>query len=155
MFKTLVLRVLLVAVELTEWSRLQVSRVVGVLGPSLLPLSIATHPQVFPDPLARLGEVSNISTRSKSPTELGELRDPKSPLLYPLSNENVEIQRVKGLCKSSACVLLDSGTLPPPVASPGEQAVVSGLPGRGLRDKREGVSSVTLLPIWLVFLESS
>jgi hypothetical protein len=82
------------------------------------------------------------------------LENSDSPLFHPLSNEKVEIQRAEDLCKSSACIQLDSGTLPPLGASPGEQAVVGGLPWRGLGNKREAVSAGTLLPIWLVFLES-
>lgn len=70
-FKSSVLRVLLVAMDLTEWCKPQASRAVRIPGSSLLPLIIITLSQVFPGPLVRLEKVSSISINSKRPTKLG------------------------------------------------------------------------------------
>lgn len=83
--------------ELIEWCELQPSRVVRIPWSPLLSLIMIALSQGFAAPLVRLEKASSISVRSKRPTKLGEFGDPTSLLLYPLSNEKVEIQKGEGL----------------------------------------------------------
>lgn len=96
MFKGSVFRVLLIAMELTEWCELQPSRAVRIPRSPLLSLIMIALSQGFAAPLVRLEKISSISIRSKRPTKLGDFEDPKSLLLHLRSNEKVEIQKGEG-----------------------------------------------------------